>query len=64
MKRNDILECVVIPKIDSKQRGLEMDIEYKILVSLIDILEKEKMISVEERNLAIKLIKKEPLHNA
>ena len=54
----------MIPKIDSKQRGLEMDIEYKILVSLIDILEKEKMISVEERNLAIKLIKKEPLHNA
>ena len=43
---------------DCKRRRQIVDIERQVLIRLIDILEKEKMISVEERNLAIRLIEK------
>ena len=35
-----------------------MDTELKLLVKLTDILEKEKLLSVEERNRAVNLLEK------
>lgn len=40
------------------QRRNIMDTELKILVRLTDLLEKEKLLSVEERNHAVNLLEK------
>lgn len=40
------------------QRRTIMDTELKILVQLTDLLEKEKLLSVEERNHAVNLLEK------
>lgn len=42
-----------------KQRRVTMNTEHDILLKLTDFLEKEKLISVEERNRAVSLIEKE-----
>ena len=41
------------------QRRRDMITENKILLRLTDILEKEKMLSVEERNFAVDLLERE-----
>lgn len=58
MKKVILFEDAMNHDFDCKQRRQIVDIERQVLIRLIDILEKEKMISVEERNLAIRLIEK------